>query len=84
MTPEQIKAEHDRLRPILFEGAPDWATHAFKFHLGQWFLYGHNLPNPLLNEGRWRTTDCGRYITCKNQPETTLNWKDTLIKRGDV
>jgi hypothetical protein len=73
--------ERERLHDLVFDGAPDWATHAFKFYGSKWFWFGHNLPNPNVNNGKWETTNCGRYRTSKNQPETELDWTETLIRR---
>ena len=76
---KMIKAEHDRLRPILFEDAPDWANVACRSEKGVWQHVGKKLLEPAFH-GNWEWGSVQSYY-CKNQPETTLDWKDTLIKR---
>ena len=79
MTKEQIKAEHDRLRPVVFEGAPDETTHAAMDKSGQWSAY------ELIDDGEWLPDlSHAMWFICKNQPETTLDWRDTLIERGEA
>ena len=85
MKPE-IKAEHERLHDILFEGAPDTYRGEIMFaamdKTGWWYWYfekpvGHCL-------GAWGRLGCKDdvpYSECKNQPETTLDWTQTLIRR---
>lgn len=78
------QAEKDRLRPMLFEGAPDWAYHSFMDHTGRWWIRGFVLPTPNLVGMCWRVWDSERVEECKNQPETFLHWTDSLIERGDL
>lgn len=81
MTPEQIKAEHDRLRPILFVGAPKWVKFAAENKNRNWCWFEFK-PRYWSYSGIW-DNDNGRCKYTKNQPETMLDWTQTLIKRGD-
>lgn len=81
MTPEQIKAEKARLHDIVFDGAPDWANCAVRSHRDRWFYLSET---PFINAHRWEPTVNSTADICYTQPETTLDWKDTMIKRGDV
>lgn len=78
MTKEQIKAEHDRLRQIVFEGAPKGVAHSAMNIDGRWEWFF---------EMSLRVGVGGHYQVSKepiesiNQPETTLSWRDTLIER---
>ena len=72
MNNQDKQQELKRLHDIVFEGAPDGVTFALMGDESTWF-YGafcDGFP-PVLRR-------------CKTQPETTLNWTETLIKRGDV
>lgn len=71
MTEQEIKAEHDRLRPILFDGAPEYVSKAY-LDDGEWIWVNYKGDIP------WH------YYLSHNQPKTTLNWTDTLIERGDA
>jgi|GEM_PF-7086280 hypothetical protein len=76
----EIKAEHERLRPILFEGAPPDAEYFYMSSAGRWCYMSESRPRPDEHYGIWESViTCVGY--CKNQPETTLNWRDTLIRR---
>ena len=66
--------ERERLRSIVFEGAPDWCTHAAMEDDGIWFW----LEMPWTD---WINGATGNFDSCKNQPETTLDWTQTLIER---
>ena len=71
--------ERDRLRGLLFEDAPDWATYAAMDRGCNWYFYGQQL---IHGEEMWfyDVADSGR---CKIQPETFLDWKETLISRHE-
>lgn len=76
MTEQEIKAEHDRLSPIVFEGAPDLSKWASMGRDGIWHCHGVEINDSI---GYFHP----RSWLCKNQPETTLDWTQTLIERGD-
>lgn len=89
MTEQEIKAEHDRLRPIVFQFKTRKAQWAAMDNDGMWFVF-HKLPELFEHKttGIWNHTEVSTpdyipYQKCKNQPETFLDWTDTLIKRGD-
>lgn len=88
MTEQQIKAEHDRLRTILFDGAQvwfaDWQWAAMDIN-EVWYFFREK-PKFDTYYGVWRTDTLLRWLTkqeCNSQPKTTLHWTDTLISRGE-
>ena len=76
--------EHDRLRVIVFEDAPEWAKWAAMNSSGNWFVYREK---PLLdeNKGAWTAKKTLlRWITwfkLDQSIETDLHWTDSLISR---
>ena len=86
MTEQEIKAEHDRLRPIVFEGAPDGFKWASMDWNGDWFLYKMkpeiNKANMLWIHTQVKTTSFKPCVMLITQHKTSLNWKQTLIERG--
>lgn len=75
--------ELKRLHDIVFDGAPDWVTHAYRNWEGYWYWFGHVLPVPKIDDGVWKTSNCGRVMKYMDVPETTLHWTETLIVRKD-
>ena len=88
MTKEQIKAEHDRLRPIVFKMVD--CEYVCMNRNGQWVGFDDK-PNIDEMSQSWGlgsgetfpTLQTVRSFWLTNSPETTLDWNDTLIERGD-
>jgi Cys-tRNA synthase (O-phospho-L-seryl-tRNA:Cys-tRNA synthase) len=66
--------ERDRLHDLVFDGAPDYVEYAMQEPDGGWFTGGMK---PDRKRMGWRYD----FTRCKNQPETELDWTDTLIRR---
>lgn len=73
--------ELKRLAGEVFEGAPDWCTHAAMDKGGMWFWHGVPVLEPTIDGFWWHAERANR--TCKNQPVTDLPWTETLLRRGD-
>ncbi len=73
--------ERDRLRGLLFEDAPSNCKYAARDEDGEWFLY---VCQPIdINDYRERWVFGMPFMPAKNQPETFLDWKETLISRHE-
>ena len=81
--------ELKRLHDIVFEGAPDFEPDCISWSaMGKnkkWHMF-RGKPKYDIDRGIWRNDSMLRWVTeweCKSQPETFLDWTETLIKRGD-
>ena len=82
------QAELDRLRLLVFEGAPDWANWAVMEnpewtvkelqHAVRWWSWHKEKPKC---DGEFRWLSFNVHMGCKNQPATDLDWTETLIER---
>lgn len=85
MNIQQKEQEHERLRLILFEGAPEEVTHAVYCDVKCQWLWCKGKPklsyptmnNPMQGKIRWS----GWFKYTKNQPETDLHSLESLIER---
>jgi hypothetical protein len=86
MNKTEIEQERARLAGEVFEGAPDWCTYAAMDSDKQWNLYEVK-PFTETRDGwvppHWSLCEDGDLDICKNQPETSLDWTDTLLRRSD-
>lgn len=73
--------ELKRLAGEVFEGCPDWCTHAAMDKDGLWLWHGVPVLKPG-NDGVWWHTERAIRI-CQNQPVTDLPWQETLMRRSD-
>lgn len=86
MTEQEIKAEKARLHDIVFhELAPDFKFAAMDKD-GSWFGYYKRPKFLSKNHDGWSHTEVMTpvykpYSEIKTQPETTLDWTETLIER---
>ena len=81
MTNDEIKLEHDRLRPILFEGAPDWCEYARVNRRSLCWEWLNKHPDDECDGYLTATIDVITLV-CTNQPDTSLDWYQTLIFKG--
>lgn len=70
--------ELERLRGIVFEGAPDDVDAAAMYSDGVWVWF---YPAKYIKGGVCFYQSHKEPELSKNQPETFLDWKETLIKR---
>jgi len=80
--------ELKRLHDIVFEGAPSKFMYAAQDWSGSWFIY-RAIPKLEIKDSMWIHSELvpsmwfKPCLRVKARPKTTLNWTDTLIKRGD-
>lgn len=87
MNEQEIQAEKDRLRPLLFKGVAEQFKYAARDGDNKWFIYKSE---PIRNKraaSEWlcsgvHATAYRAVMWSENQPETTLGWTQTLIERG--
>ena len=80
----EIEQEKSRLAKLVFEGADVRIKYAFKNDIGNCWHHSYEDPGkPSLDHGFWLAIVTSNTPPCKNQPDTKLNWTDTLLKRSD-
>lgn len=78
--------ERERLHDLVFDGAPDDFKWAARDWNNDWFLYKNKPVYDSASDQQWCHTDVHTSVfkpcvMSKNQPETELDWADTLIWR---